>query len=455
MQSIKNIYEKIYDFENLHKAWEEARKGKRYRDDVLIFNRNYEEQLINIQNHLIYETYEVGKYHTFYVYEPKKRLIMSLPFKDRIVQWAIYRQLFPLYEKTFIFDSYACRKGKGTHKAADRLQYWLRQTERKPERYYYLKMDISKYFYRVDHDILLKILARRIKDQRLLNLLEKIINCESMNFGLPPGKEPDEVEVSDRLGNKGMPIGNLTSQMFANIYLNEVDQYAKHELGLHYYIRYMDDIIILHHDKKHLAEVKELLRTFLADELRLDLNNKTAIRPCSMGVDFVGFRIWATHRRLKKKTEVKIKRNLKRQIAKVKAGEERKDRLDRSVASYRGILSHFNSYGLRRKLHTMYIDSAAIITIASVLGALTAIGAVAYKIIKWFQAQEKQTTDIEDLKKQEKEDIKAMEDELCLLTYAVLACLKGLKEQGCNGPVTEAIGKIEKHINQKAHGQET
>ena len=117
MQSIKNIYEKIYDFENLHKAWEEARKGKRYRDDVLIFNRNYEEQLINIQNHLIYETYEVGKYHTFYVYEPKKRLIMSLPFKDRIVQWAIYRQLFPLYEKTFIFDSYACRKGKGTHKA--------------------------------------------------------------------------------------------------------------------------------------------------------------------------------------------------------------------------------------------------------------------------------------------------------------------------------------------------
>lgn len=282
---------------------------------------------------------------------------MSLPFKDRIVQWAIYRQLFPLYEKAFIFDSYACRKGKGTHKAADRLQYWLRQTERKPERYYYLKMDISKYFYRVDHDILLKILARRIKDQRLLNLLEKIINCESMNFGLPPGKEPDEVEVSDRLGNKGMPIGNLTSQMFANIYLNEVDQYAKHELGLHYYIRYMDDIIILHHDKKYLAEVKELLRTFLADELRLDLNNKTAIRPCSMGVDFVGFRIWATHRRLKKKTAVKIKRNLKRQIAKVKAGEERKDRLDRSVASYRGILSHCDSYGLRQSLNELFKDN--------------------------------------------------------------------------------------------------
>ena len=169
MQSIKNIYEKIYDFENLHKAWEEARKGKRYRDDVLIFNANYEEHLIDIQNQLIYGTYEVGRYHTFYVYEPKKRLIMSLPFKDR-----------------------------------------------------------------------------------------------------------------------------------------------------------MDDIIILHHDKKYLAEVKELLRVFLDENLRLNLNNKTAIRPCSMGIDFVGYRIWATHRRLKKKTAVKIKRNIQRHIERVKAGEESK-----------------------------------------------------------------------------------------------------------------------------------
>jgi retron-type reverse transcriptase len=283
---------------------------------------------------------------------------MSLPFKDRIVQWAIYRQLFPLYENTFIFDSYACRRGKGTHKAADRLEYWLRQTDRKPERYYYLKMDISKYFYRVDHDILLKILARRIKDRRLMNLLEKIINCESMNFGLPPGKEADEVEVCDRLSNKGMPIGNLTSQMFANIYLNEVDQYAKHELGLHYYIRYMDDIIILHHDKKYLAEVKELMSEFLKDNLCLDLNDKTVIRPCSMGVDFVGYRIWATHRKLKKKTAVKIKRNLKNQIKRVRAGEESKERLDRSVASYRGILSHCNSYGLKQSLNELFKDNS-------------------------------------------------------------------------------------------------
>ncbi|MDD3040516.1 reverse transcriptase/maturase family protein [Bacteroides sp.] len=354
MQSIKNLYEEIYDFENIYKAWEEARKGKRYRDDVLIFNQNHEEHLIDIQNQLIYETYEVGRYHTFYVYEPKKRLIMSLPFKDRIVQWAVYRQLFPLYENTFINDSYAYRKGKGTHKAADKLQYWLRQTDRKPERYYYLKMDISKYFYRVDHEILLKILGKRIKDERLLRLLSKIINCETTQFGLPMWKEPDEVDVADRLADKGMPIGNLTSQMFANIYLNEVDQYAKHKLHLHYYIRYMDDIIILHKDKKYLAEVRDLMGVFLDEKLRLNLNDKTVIRPCSMGIDFVGFRIWATHRRMKKKTAVKIKRNLKSHIRRVKRGEESKERLERTIASYRGILSHCNSYGMRMSLNKLF-----------------------------------------------------------------------------------------------------
>lgn len=354
MQSIKNLYPKIYDFENLYVAWEHARSKKRYRDDVMIFNRNYEERLIDIQNRLIYETYEIGKYHTFYVYEPKKRLIMSLPFEDRIVQWAIYQQLFPLYEKAFIEDSYACRVGKGTHKAADRLQYWLRQTDRKPKRYYYLKMDISKYFYRVDHEILMEILGHRIKDNSLLNLLRKIINSEDMHFGLPLGKEPDEVDTADRLGDKGMPIGNLTSQMFANIYLNEVDQYAKHELRLHYYIRYMDDIIILHHDKRYLAEVKELIEVFLDEKLRLNLNQKTAIRPCSTGIDFVGYRIWATHRKLKKKSAVKIKRSMKRYVRKVEAGEESREKMNRAIASYRGVLQHCDSYGLRQSLNTLF-----------------------------------------------------------------------------------------------------
>ncbi|MEG2882903.1 MAG: reverse transcriptase/maturase family protein, partial [Christensenella sp.] len=253
MKTIKNLYEKIFDFENLYQAWESARKGKRFRDEVMRFSSDLEANLIEIQNHLIYGSYKVGHYRPFYVYEPKKRLIMALPFKDRVVQWAIYRQLFPILDKQFIFDSYACRTGKGSHAAVDRLQYWLRQTERKPQRYYYLKLDIAKYFYRVDHEVLVNILNRKIQDKRLMELFSRIINSEETKFGLPVGVDPDLCDPSDRLTEVGMPIGNLTSQMFANLYLHELDLFAKHELKLHYYIRYMDDIIILHTDKQHLA----------------------------------------------------------------------------------------------------------------------------------------------------------------------------------------------------------
>ena len=354
MKTIKNLYERIYDFENLYMAWETASKGKRYRDEVLWFTNDLESNLIDIQNHLIYETYTVGSYRQFYVYEPKKRLIMALPFRDRVVQWAIYRQLFPLFDKQFIHDSYACREGKGTHKAIDRLQYWLRQTDRKPERYYYLKLDIAKYFYRVDHEILIKILRRKIKDKQLVDLLTMIIKSEDTRFGLPVGVDPDLCDPSDRLETCGMPIGNLTSQMFANLYLHELDLYAKHELKLHYYIRYMDDIIILHPDKKHLAAVKGEIEAFLSDNLRLQLNKKTAIRPVSMGIEFVGHIVWATHRKLKKKSALKVKRGVKKIKEMRDSGEITPESFTRRIASYKGVLQHCNSYGFRQGLNKLF-----------------------------------------------------------------------------------------------------
>jgi retron-type reverse transcriptase len=355
--TIKDLLPAIYDFENLYEAWDAARKGKRYRDEVLQFTHDLEANLIDIQNHLIYGTYKVGKYRPFWVFEPKRRLVMALPFRDRVVQWAIYRQLFPLLNKQFIKDSYACRPGKGVHSAANRLQYWLRQTDRKPQQYYYLKLDISKYFYRVDHAVLIALLKRKISDQRLVDLLCTIINSEDMKFGLPEGANPDEIPEEERLAEVGMPIGNLTSQLFANLYLNELDQFAKHKLRLRYYIRYMDDIIIIHHDKKYLAATKEAIEEFLNNELRLQLNRKTTIRPCSMGVDFVGFRIWATHRRLKKKTVRKIKRRLKYLFEGYARGKIDKETLERSIASYKGILMHCNSYGLRQELNRLYKQS--------------------------------------------------------------------------------------------------
>lgn len=354
MKTIKNLFDKIVDFENLYMAWESARKGKRYRDEIMEFSDNLESNLIDIQNHLIYGTYKVGKYRPFYIFEPKKRLIMALPFRDRVVQWAIYRQLFPILNRQFIFDSYACRPRKGTQKAVARLQYWLRQTDRKPQKFYYLKLDIAKYFYRVDHRVLEDILRRKIKDKRLVDLLVSIVNSEEMKFGLPVGIDPDKCAAADRLANVGMPIGNLTSQMFANLYLHELDLFAKHELGLHYYIRYMDDIIILHPDKKYLQEVKDAIETFLFDNLRLQLNKKTAIRPCSMGIEFVGYRVWATHRKLKRKTALKVRRAVKGIKNKWESGAMTQEAFERRIASYKGLLAHCNSYGLRKNLNKMF-----------------------------------------------------------------------------------------------------
>lgn len=358
MATLDDVYDRICEYEELYQSHLEARKGKRYRDDVLVFTDKLEENLIELQNELIWQSYSVGAYRPFYVREPKLRLVMALQYRDRVVQWDIYKQLYPFYDKTFIEDSYACRRGKGAHKAADRLQYWLRQVSRKPSEWYYLKLDISKYFYRVDHLVLLDILSRRIKDQRLMQLLKRIINSEDTRFGLPAGIGPDECPEEQWLGDVGMPIGNLTSQLFANIYLNELDQLCKHELRLHYYIRYMDDVIILSDDKRELAKLKEVIEEFLKDFLHLDLNKKTAIRPIWNGIDFVGFRIWATHRKLKKQTARRMIRNVKRICENVAAGNMSKEEFERVAASYNGVLHHCNSYGLRNKLNAIYEEYA-------------------------------------------------------------------------------------------------
>lgn len=342
-----NLYPQIYDFENLVAAYKEARKGKRFRREVLEFTRNLEENLITIQNELIWRTYRVGRYREFFVCEPKKRLIMALPFRDRVVQWAIYRVLNPILERRYISDSYACRVGYGTHRAADRLQYWLRYLARRYPKVYVLKLDISKYFYRVDHGVLMQILGRIIKDRDLMWLLDTIIRAENTKFGLSLG---DHSFQRERVAECGMPIGNLSSQMFANLYLNELDQYTKHVLKVRHYIRYMDDVIILHPDKKYLWRLKEEIGAFLEDHLHLVLNNKTSVRPIAHGVDFCGYRIWPTHIKLRKKTALRMKHRLGYLQRAYTRGEVNFQKVNASVQSYFGLLKHCNSYNLRREL---------------------------------------------------------------------------------------------------------
>lgn len=350
---IDDAYERMCDFEELYRCYLDARRQKRYRDDIMEFTDRLEPNLFEIKRELESQTYEVGEYHTFFIHDPKTRLIMSLKFKDRIVQWAVYHELMPRYDKIFIDDSYACRKGKGIHAAIDRLQYWLRKVSRQDGDWYFMKLDISKYFYRIDHAVLLDILRQRIADERLMWLLGQIIDNRNMRFGLPPGKSPDDCTEEERLSDRGMPIGNLTSQLFANIYLNELDQYCKHVLKIKMYIRYVDDIVIVG-KKEQLALLKDSIGLFLRERLHLDLNErKTVIRPVSSGIDFVGYRVWATHRKLKKQTARRCIRRTKLLCKGLAENKYSYKEYQRVMASYKGLLQHCDSYGLRRKLESI------------------------------------------------------------------------------------------------------
>lgn len=343
MKRIGNIYPKIYDFENLYCAYLEARKCKRYRQEVMTFTANLEENLIEVQNELIWRTYRVGRYHEFYVHDPKRRLIMALPFRDRVVQWAIYRQLNPLLDKRYLQTSYGCRVGGGVHRAVKKLKEHLRlQTGTA----YVLKMDISKYFYRIDHDVLMGILRKILKDEGLLWLLHEIIYSDH-DFGIGT----DDYDFSGpRISDVGMPIGNLSSQMFANLYLNEADQFAKHILKCKYYLRYMDDIVVVSNDHEYLKMVWREMETFLSESLSLKLNRKTSIRSEAQGVDFCGYRVWRDHVRLRKKSALKMKHRLRWLKRAYAHGEVDIQTITASLTSYFGLLSHCDSYELRKSI---------------------------------------------------------------------------------------------------------
>ncbi|MCC8177209.1 MAG: RNA-directed DNA polymerase [Bacteroidales bacterium] len=342
------LLERIYSWENLLEAYHEAARDKWYRNDVTAFAARLEENLISIQNDLMWRTYTVGRYRQFYVTEPKKRLVMALGFRDRVVQWAIYRQINQELDNGMIYHSYGCRVEKGTTRAADRLQYWCTLVDRKPERWHYLKLDISKYFYRVDHEVLLGILRRKYPDEDgLLWLMETIINCDHTPFGLPPGKSADEVPPSERLFEVGMPIGNLTSQLLANVCLNELDQYIKHELKCHFYVRYMDDMVLLAEEAATPNEWRVLIEDYLNRILHLELNSKTTIGLVCRGITFVGCRIYPGYRKPTPNTVRKMKARMRYIAKEYEAGLIDFDAVDATMQSYFGMLGHCAAYGLK------------------------------------------------------------------------------------------------------------
>lgn len=335
-KTYKNIYPRVYSFDALYQAYLRARADKRHRGEVLRFADRLEENLIQLQNELVWGTYHTGEYRTFYVHEPKKRLVAALPYRDRVVQHSLVAAIEPVWERMFIADSYACRVGKGTHAGANRAQAFLRRALRQHGCAICLKGDIHQYFPSIDHCVLKKLIRKRIACPETLWLCDEIIDSSSKMSGTP---------------GRGIPIGNLTSQLFANIYLHELDLFVKHELREPHYMRYMDDFIVVGDDKAHLHRVRREIADFLEASLRLHLNGKTQVFDIKhAGLDFLGYRIWPTHRLLRKSSIRRMRRKLKAMRRKYCAGVIDRAQIDATVHSWVAHAMHADTYRLRARL---------------------------------------------------------------------------------------------------------
>jgi len=322
-RSFTGLWERITSWENIVSAYNNARKGKKLRSDVMVFHRNIEENLCRIHESLLDGTWDPKPFNLFErITEGKRRQIEAPVFADRVVHHAIVRVLEPAFDRKFIFDSYSCRKGKGTHAAADRLERFIRQAGAKWERPYALKCDIAKFFPSIDHGILWDILERTIRESAVIDLIKRA--------AIAPGN----------ITGKGLPIGALTSQLLANVYMNELDHFAKDCAGCRFYIRYADDFVFLDGSKETLQMVLDDVAWLLDTHLRLRLNPKTSIFPLFHGLDFCGYRIWATHRLPRKRVVQAAKRRFLRTSRLYAAGAAGFEDVRAVVASFLGYMQH-------------------------------------------------------------------------------------------------------------------
>ena len=320
------LYEKITSFDNLLSAFKKAYQGVGKKSYSLEYWVKLEPKLIELQRELINETYQPRDYRYFKVYIPKERTIAVADFRDRIVHHAIVNILEPIYEKVFIYNSYATRKNKGTHKAVKKAQDFLR------ENYWYFKTDVKKYFDSIDHKILYSVITRKIKDRKLLGLIKKIIKNG--------GKQ-----------GKGLPIGNLTSQFFANIYLDQLDHYIKDNLRVNSYLRYMDDFVVLSDDKEYLKTLWKKIEAFLHSNLDLRLKPSASfINSRTNGLSFLGTRIFPNTIRVKKENLDRSIHKIKTREKEYKQGEITEAKLQQSVNSIIAHLSNYNTYNLRKDI---------------------------------------------------------------------------------------------------------
>lgn len=313
-------YEDLISIDNLLSAWQEFIKGKRSKEDVQIFSFRLMDNMFSLHGDLKNKTYRHGGYQCFKINDPKPRTIHKAIVRDRLLHHAVYRTLYPFFDKTFISDSFSCRDDKGTHKAVKKIREYASIVSKNNTRTcWILKCDIKKFFASIDQNILTNILEQRIPDRDTVKLLNEII------FSFKPN---------------GLPLGNLTSQLFANVYLNEFDQFVKHKLKVKYYIRYADDFIILSENKNYLKGFLEPISNFLQNELKLILHSdKIFIETLSSGVEFLGWINFFDYKIIRKITKQRAFRNIKKVSGDYAV-----------ISSYFGLLRHGNTHKVKEKM---------------------------------------------------------------------------------------------------------
>jgi RNA-directed DNA polymerase len=315
MKRISNLFDKVVSFDNLFTSWRKARRGAGKSPQSLAFEFTLEKELLRLRDELSSGSWTPGGYRTFTIREPKPRLIAEAPFRDRVVHHAVVGQLEPFFERLFIFDSYATRKGKGTHKALVRAQSFLRKNG------WYLQADIRQYFASIKIPILLSLLEARIDDGRMLALLEKILLCD-----------PEQ---------PGLPIGNLTSQFLANVYLDPFDHHVKERMHAGPYLRYMDDFVLFGKEKSALVQAIPELTEWLSSRLQLEIKpGSVRVNQACHGLSFLGMRVFPGLMRLRREN---LKRSLKHLMAReqqYRKGLISEDKLARCGQS---VLSHIKS----------------------------------------------------------------------------------------------------------------
>ena len=337
-------YEKLCCFENLYKAHKTARHGKQGKKEVIEFELELGQNLMQISESLKNHTYELSGYYHFFVYEPKQRSIHALRYADRVVQHCLCDEvLSEILDKRLIYDNAACRIGKGTHFAMYRLTSFMQKHYKKHgANGYFLKCDIRKYFDNVDHQVLKRKLERVVTDKEVLQLLYKIIDSYEVTAG------------------KGLPLGNQSSQWFALYYLDGMDRLAKEKLRIHFYSRYMDDCILIHEDKQYLKYCLQEMKKYVENVLYLEFNEKTQICPIRNGVDYLGFHFYLTEtgkviRKLKPQAKRRYKTRLKELQYEYHTGTCDLQTVRRSLVSYYGHLSHGHTYYLRKQVMKRFV----------------------------------------------------------------------------------------------------